>query len=192
MQRNNKANRVGAIIFLAFLFLLFSLAGVLYVTKGASADLLSKSSREIENIPGSHQRMSLEAGDYRVLEMFDKKREFHDPRFGPKIDITYGYYAVEIRDKDGEKTVIVVRADLDKKDLAESNDHRLVGFVAELPEDVQEKLERSYTGSTPICEVMLTDDPDWGTTGDIVLCAVALVGIVVIVVTIFRKRSRGQ
>ena len=119
--------------------------------------LCDLSRREIRNLPEDKTYYRLDGGDYRVLDEYAVKRQASGVHFHPKGTILeeYAYYSVLIKDDDGEKLVITVKSDKRIRDLIDDDSYDLVGMISELPEEMAEAQEDSYTWDYPVETVAL-------------------------------------
>ena len=85
--------------------------------------------------------------------------------------------------------VIAVRTDKKQKDLKRDDNTQLMGLVAKLPADLQDKMEDSYTGNNPLEEIVLNDTPELNSLPIAAALAVfALLSLGMLVLIIVRSR----
>ncbi len=159
-MRKRKTGKVTGIIFCVLFFVIFATGAVITFPKGTPAYLNDLSIREIKRAAGDKRFYCIEPGDYRVIDQFEEKKMRVNQGKGWGKNITHAYYTVQIRDKNDDAVVIAVRTDKKQKDLKRDDNTQLMGLVAKLPAELQDKMEDSYTGNNPLEEIVLNDTPE--------------------------------
>ena len=188
-MRNRKKVKVGGIVSCLLFFILFSIGAYLYFPKGTPVRLNDLSSREIKKAAGDKVYYCLEPGDYRVLDQYEEKEMPMNSMKGLGRSVTHAYYSVLIRDKNDDKLVISVRTDKKSKDIEKRDKYQLMGWVADLSDELIEKQEKAYTGYYPVAEIIFNDSPESRSVTKAVIFAIfALISLGMLVMIIIRSR----